>query len=156
LKRAMRPTAESSAREALATFRATKMPELEIQARAILAQALLAQEKVNLAQKEIAQGRALAAKTQQRLIRLRFEIAAAQVQAASGKPSDLQAARNTLEAVIHETERMQALSDLFEARFAQGRSGIEVRQPGDRWNAGCWGPEGCRRLRVRVDRAKSC
>ena len=51
--------AESSAREALATFPATRTPELEIQARAILAQALLAQEKVNLAQKEIAQGRAL-------------------------------------------------------------------------------------------------
>ena len=106
-------------------FGATKMPELEIQARVILAQSLLAQGKVNLAQKEIAQGKSLAEKTQQRLIRLRFEIAAAQIQAASGKPSDLQAARNTLEAVIHETEKMQALSDLFEARFV--RADLELK-----------------------------
>ena len=52
-------------------------------------------------------------------------MAAAQVQVASGKPSDLQAGRNTLESVIHETEKMQALSDLFEARFA--RADLELK-----------------------------
>jgi hypothetical protein len=62
----------------------------------------------------------LAAKTQQRLVRLRFEIVAAQVQAASGKASDLQAAGSALDVMIREMEEIQMLSDLFEARFARG------------------------------------
>ncbi len=119
------PAGEASAREALATFRAAKMPELEIQAHAILAQTLLAQEKLSQARQEIAQGKPLAAKTQQRLVRLRFEIVAAQVLAASGKPSDLQAARSALDAMIRETEKIQMLSDLFAARFARGD--IEIK-----------------------------
>lgn len=111
---------EASARQALATFRAAKMPELEIQAHATLAQTLLAQGKLSQARQEIGQGKPLAAKTQQRLVRLRFEIVAAQVQAASGRASDLQAARSALDAMIRETEKIQMLSDLFEARFARG------------------------------------
>jgi tetratricopeptide (TPR) repeat protein len=75
---------EALGRKALEEFRAAKMSELQISAHAILAQALLAQGELNLAQKEIAMGKPLAAKTQQRLLRLQFEIAAAEGLAAYG------------------------------------------------------------------------
>jgi tetratricopeptide (TPR) repeat protein len=116
---------EASARSALAEFRAAKMPELELSAHAILAQALLDQGKISQAAKEVAAGKPLAAKTQQRLTRLQFEIASAQVQAASRKPSDLQASTVALNAVIQETERIGLLSHLFEARLALGN--IEMK-----------------------------
>jgi tetratricopeptide (TPR) repeat protein len=48
---------EALGRKALEEFRAAKMSELQISAHAILAQALLAQGELNLAQKEIAMGK---------------------------------------------------------------------------------------------------
>ena len=86
------------------------------------AQALLAQGKLNLAQKEIAIGKPLAAKTQQRVLRSQFEIAAAEVLAASGKPADLQAATASLKAVIQEAEKKGILGVLYEARLALGKA----------------------------------
>ncbi len=76
---------EALARKALELIRAAKIPELQISAHAILADALLAQGKLDAARHEIAAGKPLAAKTQQRLVRMQFEIAAAEVQAASGR-----------------------------------------------------------------------
>ena len=122
---------EATARDALATFRAAKMPELELQAHAILAEALLEQGKAGPARQEIAQGNALAARTQQRRLQLQFEIAAARVLGASGRPSDVQAARSSLDSVIRETEKLRILSDLFDARFALGEMELKYGNRAD-------------------------
>jgi tetratricopeptide (TPR) repeat protein len=113
---------ETLARKALEEFRAARISESQISAHAILAQALLAQGKMNLAQKEIAMGKPLAAKTQQRVLRSQFEIAAAEVLAASGKPADLQAVTASLKAVIQEAEKKGILGVLYEARLALGKA----------------------------------
>jgi len=113
---------EALARKALEEFRAAKISESQISAHAILAQALLAQGKLNLAQKEIAMGKPLAAKTQQRVLRSQFEIAAAEVLAASGKPANLQAATASLKAVMQEAEKKGILGVLYEARLALGKA----------------------------------
>ena len=112
---------EALAGKALEVIRAAKIPELQISAHAILADALLAQGKLDAARKEIAAGKPLAAKTQQRLVRMQFEISAAEVQAASGKPADLQAATAALKRVIGEAEQCGVLATLFEARIALGK-----------------------------------
>jgi len=113
---------EALARKALEEFRAAKISESQISAHAILAQALLAQGKLNLAQKEIALGKPLAAKTEQRVLRSQFEIAAAEVLAASGKPANLQAATASLKAVMQEAEKKGILGVLYEARLALGKA----------------------------------
>jgi eukaryotic-like serine/threonine-protein kinase len=113
---------EALARKALEAVRAAKIPELQISAHAIVADALLAQGKLGAARTEIAAGKPLAAKTQQRLVRLQFEIAQAEVQAASGKPADLQAATSALNLVIREAEKSGVLATLFEARIALGKA----------------------------------
>ncbi len=98
---------------------------MQISAHAVLADALLAQGKLDAARKEIAAGKPLAARTQQRLVRLQFEIAAAEVQAASGKPADLQAATVSLNRVIGEAEKNGILATLYEARIALGNAQVK-------------------------------
>ena len=121
---------EALAGKALEVIRAAKIPELQISAHAILADALLAQGKLDAARKEIAAGKPLAAKTQQRLVRMQFEIAAAEVQAASGKPADLQAATAALKRVIGEAEQCGVLATLFEARIALGKVRVKYGKQG--------------------------
>jgi serine/threonine protein kinase/tetratricopeptide (TPR) repeat protein len=116
---------QALARKAPEEIRAAKIPELQISAHAILADALLAQGKLDAARKEIAAGKPLAARTQQRLVRLQFEIAAAEVQAASGKPADLQAATVALNRVIGEAEKNGILATLYEARIALGNAQVK-------------------------------
>ena len=70
-------------------------------------------------------GKPLAAKTQQRLLRLQFEIAAAEVLAASGKPADFQAATASLKAVIQEAEKKGIRGPLYEARLALGKAEMQ-------------------------------
>ena len=111
--------------KALEEIRAAKIPELQISAHAILADALLAQGKLDAARKEIAAGKPLAEKTQQRLVRMQFEIAAAEVQTASKKPADLQAATTTLNRVIGEAERSGVLATAYEARIVLGKTQIK-------------------------------
>jgi tetratricopeptide (TPR) repeat protein len=111
--------------KALEEIRAAKIPELQISAHAILADALLAQGKLDAARKEIAAGKPLAEKTQQRLVRMQFEIAAAEVQTGSKKPADLQAATTTLNRVIGEAERSGVLATAYEARIVLGKTQIK-------------------------------
>jgi tetratricopeptide (TPR) repeat protein len=111
--------------KALEEIRAAKIPELQISAHAILADALLAQGKLDAARKEIAAGKPLAEKTQQRLVRMQFEIAAAEVQTASKKPADLQAATTTLNRVIGEAERSGVLATSYEARIVLGKTQVK-------------------------------
>ena len=84
----------------------------------VLAQALLAQGKSGAAGKEITLGRPLAAKTQQRLLRLQFEIAAAEVRAGA----DLQSATTALNSVALEAEKRGIRGMVYEARLALGKA----------------------------------
>ena len=59
---------------------------------------------------------------QQRVLRSQFEIAAAEVLAASGKPANLQAATASLKAVMQEAEKKGILGVLYEARLALGKA----------------------------------
>ena len=116
---------EILARKALEEIRSAKIPELQISAHAILADALLAQGKLDAARKEIATGKPLAAKTQQRLVRLQFEIAAAEVRATTGQAADLQAATAALNRVIGEAEKSGILATAYEARIALGQAQVK-------------------------------
>jgi serine/threonine protein kinase len=58
----------------------------------------------------------------ERVLRSQFEIAAAEVLAASGKQADLQAATASLKAVIQEAEKKGILGVLYEARLALGKA----------------------------------
>jgi ATP/maltotriose-dependent transcriptional regulator MalT len=117
--------AEALARQALEAFRTAKISELQISAHAVLAQALLGQGKLNPARNEIAMGKPQAAKTQQRLLRLQFEIADAEVLAASGKPADFQAATASLQAVIREAEKLGLRGPLYQARLSLGKAEMQ-------------------------------
>ena len=114
--------AEALARKALEELGAAKIFESQISAHAILAQALLAQGKLNPARNQIATGAPLAAKTQQSVLRLQFQIAAAEVLAASGKPGDFQAATASLNAAIAEAGKKGIRAPLYEARLALGKA----------------------------------
>ncbi|MGC2185963.1 MAG: tetratricopeptide repeat protein [Terriglobales bacterium] len=109
---------ETLARKALDEFRRARNTESQISAHAILAQALLAQGKSGAAGKEITLGRSLAAKTQQRLVRLQFEIAGAEVRASA----DLQSAAAVLNSVALEAEKRGIRSMVYEARLALGKA----------------------------------
>jgi len=119
------PEGEALARRALEVIRSAKIPELEISAHAILADAFLAQGKLEAARKEIAAGKPLAEKTQQRLVRMQFDIAAAEVQTASGKPADLQIAIAALNRVIEQAEKSGVLATAYEARIALGKTQVK-------------------------------
>ncbi len=117
--------AETLAHKALEEFRAARMPEMQLSAHAILAESFLAQGKPSAALREIALGKPLADKTQQRLVQLQFEIAAAEVQASSGKVADFQSASAALNRVIGEAEKSGILTTLYEARIALGKAELK-------------------------------
>jgi len=105
---------ETLARKALEEFRTAQIAESQISAHAVLAQALLAQGKSAAAGKKIALGRSLAAKTQQRLVRLQFEIAGAEIKASADLPS----AAAVLNRVVSEAETRGIRGMVYEARLA--------------------------------------
>ena len=118
---------ERLARRALDEFRIAKAGESQIPAHAVLAQALLAQGKSGAAGKEITLGRPLAAKTQQRLLRLQFEIAAAEVRAGA----DLQSATTALNSVALEAEKRGIRGMVYEARLALGKAEMKYGNQAD-------------------------
>src|SRR6185295_7519431 len=118
---------EALARKALEEFRIAKAAESQISAHAVLAQALLAQGKSGAAGKEITLGRPLAAKTQQRLLRLQFEIAAAEVRAGA----DLQSATTALNSVASEAEKRGIRGMVYEARLALGKAEMKYGNQAD-------------------------
>jgi serine/threonine protein kinase/tetratricopeptide (TPR) repeat protein len=103
-----------SIQEALKEFRAAKLSDDEISAHALLARALLAAGKPSDALKEIESARALAAKTQNRLVRMDFAIAEARVLLGAGKPAE---ARKILEPVLADAKKLGLLRYEFEARL---------------------------------------
>ena len=109
--------AQASLMKVAEEIHAQKSSDREAYARAILAQAFLAQNKVVEAQKQISLSKTLAAKSQHRGIGVQIEITAARVQAASGKakaPSAIAA----LNSVIQQTANYGFVGYGFDARLA--------------------------------------
>lgn len=100
--------------KALGEFRAAKLSDDEISAHALLARALLATEKPRDALKEVDSARGIAAKTQNRLVRMDFEIAEARVLYAGGKSAE---AREIVEPVRADAKRLDLVRYELEARL---------------------------------------
>jgi tetratricopeptide (TPR) repeat protein/TolB-like protein len=116
---------ERLARKALKDFRAAKISEMQISAHAILAGALVEQGKVSAAAKEIQTARPMAVKTQQRLMRMQFDINSAEVQTASGKPTEIQSAIAALNGVIHEAKKSGLVEIVYRAQLALGKAELK-------------------------------
>ena len=85
----------------------------------VLARAFLAQHKYAEAQKEIEDGKGLAAKSQNRANRLQLGIAAAELEAARG---GIEQARQSLLAILAEANRTGFLEYQLKARLALGET----------------------------------
>src|SRR4029077_3892465 len=116
---------ETSTRKAIADIQALKLPDREASARALLARNFLAQGKLSEAQKQIAIAKSLTAKRQHRGVGLQVQIADAQVQAASGRPADVNAAMAILNRALEEATQFDFVIYQFEARLALGE--IEIK-----------------------------
>ena len=94
----------------------------EIAAHALTARGLLKAGKAGDARKELDAGRALAAKTQNRLVGMDFAIADARVLAASGKAGE---ANRILLGVIADARNTGLVRYELEARLAAGEIGLK-------------------------------
>ncbi len=112
--------AEGPVRGDLEVLRRAKALDRELEARVLLARALLDQGKVAEARQEVALADVLARTSQQRAERLAFSIVAARAEAASGKPADLERAVRELQATVIDAERQGFLGYQLEARLALG------------------------------------
>ena len=110
--------AEGNARKALEEFQAEKMTAQQAWAYSVLARSYLAQGKINEAQKAITLATPILQRTQQREAHLDFQIAAAQVQASSGKSTDVEAALRALEAAIKDAQKTGLLRLAYEGTLA--------------------------------------
>ena len=98
--------AEAPTQQALEQFQARKMTSQQVWAYTILARARLAQGKLAGAQTSISRGSPIIERTQQRDVRIEFQIVAARVRASSGKPSDVDNALRTLASAIRESKTL--------------------------------------------------
>ncbi len=108
------PEAVTLIQESLKEFRAAKSSDDEISGGVLLARALLAAGKPSDALKEIESARALAAKTQNRLVRMDFAIAEARVLLGAGKPAE---AGKILELVRADAKKLGLVRYELEARL---------------------------------------
>ena len=111
--------------KAIADIQALKLPDREASARALLTRNLLVQGKLSEAQKQIAMAKSLTAKRQHREVGLQVQIADAQVQAASGRPADVNAAIAILNRALEVATQFDFVIYQFEARLALGE--IEMK-----------------------------
>jgi len=112
--------AEGPAREAAEEFRQERATDSEVSAHIVLARSLLAQGKYPAAQEAIDGAKALLNKSENLDAHFSFQITAARVRKASGRPSDrLEAAKN-LEAVLGEAKKTGFLGHELEAGLALG------------------------------------
>jgi tetratricopeptide (TPR) repeat protein len=109
--------AENSAREARDEFLHESQADDALIANSVLAKSLLEQGRVADAQQIIDSASALAAKSQNRGVSLRFAIAAARVSAATGKVDQ---AKSSLAGVLGDAVKYGYLGYELEARLAQG------------------------------------
>jgi eukaryotic-like serine/threonine-protein kinase len=112
--------AERSARSSQQQFHADQQADDELSASTVLIEALLAQDKQTEAQKEMEAAQQLQGKSQNRYLRLQFELASGGVFLASGHP---EASRPLLQRVAADSHRygfvdLQFADDLALAEFA--------------------------------------
>jgi tetratricopeptide (TPR) repeat protein len=125
--------AEAPIREATKeVFRKQKRVDQEIWAQAVLARCLLGQGKSVEARKEVDAATEDAARMQNEEVRLKLDIVAASVRAASGKSADQNAAIKRLEATLAEATKYGYVPYQFEARLALG----EIETQSGRTSAG--------------------
>jgi tetratricopeptide (TPR) repeat protein len=110
--------AEGNARKALEEFQAEKMTAQQVWAYSVLARSYLAHGKINDAQRAITLATPILQRTQHREAHLDFQIAAAQVQASSGKSTDVEAALRALEAAIKDAQKAGLLRLAYEGALA--------------------------------------
>jgi serine/threonine protein kinase/tetratricopeptide (TPR) repeat protein len=109
--------AQAAIPAAIKVFHAAKLSDDEIAAHALLARVLLNAGKTAEARKELDAGRALATKTQNKLVGMDFAIADARVLAASGKAGE---ENRILLGVIAGAKKMGLVRYELEARLASG------------------------------------
>lgn len=114
--------AQAAIPTAIKVFHAAKLSDDEIAAHALTARGLLKAGKAGDARKELDAGRALAAKTQNRLVGMDFAIADARELAASGKAGE---ANRILLGVIADAKNMGLVRYELEARLAAGEIGLK-------------------------------
>jgi DNA-binding winged helix-turn-helix (wHTH) protein/tetratricopeptide (TPR) repeat protein/TolB-like protein len=114
--------AESSAREVRDQFRDENQADDELIAGSVLAKSLLEQNRFADAQLAIESASALAAKSQNRGVSLRFAITAARVSASAGKVDQ---AKSSLVDALREASQKGYLGYQLEARLAMGK--IEMK-----------------------------
>ncbi|MHB8412311.1 MAG: protein kinase domain-containing protein [Candidatus Acidiferrales bacterium] len=113
--------AETLARQAAHEFQAEKQVDNEAGARGTQARALMAQNKLAEAQKEIANAQSLA--VQDRAVRVSVAITAARLQARMGKPAD---ALKSLQQILTETGSMKLVSYELEAELAKAEIELQT------------------------------
>ncbi|MGA8153367.1 MAG: tetratricopeptide repeat protein [Terriglobales bacterium] len=109
------PDAGTSAREARDEFEAARKSSDEISSSAVLLRALVSQNKIEDAQKELAKTTPIASRSQNLASQLDFALAKAQVEAASGKTG---AAQATLKEVLAKATKAGFVGYQLEARLA--------------------------------------
>jgi serine/threonine protein kinase/tetratricopeptide (TPR) repeat protein len=119
--------AQASITKALPDIHAQKSTDREALAHAILALAYLDRNKLADAKSHIAVSLRVSQKTQHRGIAMQIGIAAARVQAASGKSSAV-AAVNALNALIHQAEQYGFVGYAFDARLAEAQAEQQAGQ----------------------------
>ena len=121
-------TAKALAYSARKLFRNQGRIEDEVWADAVLARALLAQGKVPEARNELESATGLVAKVQNREVRLKFEIVAASIRAASATFADKSALVRSFEAQLAEASKYGYVPYEFETRLALGEYEIRSGQ----------------------------
>jgi tetratricopeptide (TPR) repeat protein len=114
--------AQAAIPAAIKVFHAAKLSDDEIAAHALMASVLLKAGKAGAARKELEAGRALAGKTQNKLVGMDFAIADARVLAESGKAAE---ANRILSGAIADAKKMGLVRYELEARLALGEIGLK-------------------------------
>ncbi len=120
--------AEDPARKAAEEFKKQELPDSQALADKVLAQSLLAQGKTAEAAKVIAAASAMVAKSQNRALRFSVGITSAQVQAATGKPGDQNAAVASLRQILGEAGKDHLVAVQYDATLALGELEMKVGQ----------------------------
>jgi serine/threonine protein kinase/tetratricopeptide (TPR) repeat protein len=113
--------AEQATRAAKDEFRREAHPDDELGAEVVLLRTLLAQNKLAEAQRELAEARLLAARSQDVPRRLDFRIAEAQIQAASGRRDE---ALLILSSAVHDGAKYGFAGEQLQARLS--RAEVEI------------------------------
>ena len=124
------PDAEASVRACIEQFQKEQQADDELTARIVLIDALLAQAKLSEAQKEMEAAQPLGNKSQNRFLRLQFELASGRVLLASDHPD---ASRPLLQGVAGDAHRygfvgIEFADDLALAEFANKTKNISQAQ----------------------------